>query len=298
MQQRGGTCYMASATLVFARGALDACKHAEIRHFVRRSMGHAYDDAMGFSWEHTCPRMPKVLRQTYANALEKFTARTRGTVMVYTQKSLDCARDSTCTEKALLRGGQAGRFLVSLLLAADMPCVFTMLWCPMNELRMFIEQPPELRNLGPVGYGDKVVRGLRATAAAQGVCAAFHLVEMQMVWSGLTIDEVDLLERLLSAMHRRASKDRMRVEGATIAVSNKNDPTRAHAIATFPCTASLLSGELKWICCNSWRKTCSRDGLAPCMKEMHSMLGVTHIQAFTVLIRDLRCGTKPKKGGG
>jgi hypothetical protein len=237
---------MAAATLVFARVALARCPDLGIRQYVRRSMANAWDEAQGHSRQDTCPRIPKSIRQHYADLLD----RTHNKLGIFTSKGVACAATHSCKDKPLTDGGKSYAFLTALYWAAGMDLVLT-------KLNVKAGTDAETVSL----LGAFLARETSRTTST-------HLVNTRLFSKPLATESFvrRVLAEGLSRTHQLQS---------VVLVLVNDQRTRAHVVTLFPC---FRRGALQWTFCNSWGDDCSRS-LAQELRTLAAR-GLDHVDGF------------------
>lgn len=262
LTQRNDTCYMAAATLLFARAALRQCVDADVRRFVRLSMANAWDRAQGDASDPTCPLVPKKIRQCYADLAAEPDV---FGVQLRTARDLTCARTKTCVEPPLALGGSQDKFLVALFWAAKLRCQFKKVVLLLDE-RERVQFPRAGRGTRAI---DFVVDQLPPAAPA----GAHVVVDAYMDGDGIDADATALLDMLGDAFRRS------RLEGVLMALTRGAEGA-GHTLSLYPC---LSGGALAWTVCNSWGDDCA-PRLEPVLRAMRDREGYSMVKNLTFLV--------------
>ena len=290
LKQRNGTCYLAAATLMFGRTAMDVCKVDDVRAYVRRSMGNAWDDAQGLDIpsQNTCPRIPRTIREYYAYLTKRRTFQSM--MNRFTKVGARCVETKTCSGATvepvnLIDGGEPDRFLVALMWASNIDCLYTNLYISLYPTKV----------LNPRGHA---VLNFKYDYAMKKPHATFNQFAAKIV---KTLPKTHPFHVLHFAMHGRngyeapqdshkvldvmndlvdvAGANKMTIQGVGISIGNADG---GHAVSVYPC---YMGGTLKWVSCNSWGDDCSRGEFPDFIANLCTKLNYTHFLGLTFLIK-------------
>lgn len=283
LTQRGGTCYMAAATLLFGRVAMKYTKESGLRHFVRRSMANAWDDAQGTSTEVQCPLIPKEIRQYYAAILENMTVETStGRVVSYPFQSKVMNKASitcfpNCTERDLVNtGGFATVFATALFWAAKIPCILFVRAIHLSEDRRRLNGS---RNLLHTDLLQEI------TSSISGRLPGFYLCDYmfaKQTWNvSLHTGNDRRLSELLDKVYRGIFVSGHLLVGCILDM--KSTKGGSHSMSLFPCVKDT---RLHWTWCNSWGQDCYAS-VASALRVLEYERGYDQVSKITFVTRTL-----------
>ena len=277
LAQRGGTCYMAAATLMFGRVAIKYARVQAVRDYVRRSMANAHDDAQGPADNAACPNIPLVVRKyTWAmnNARNKEYSNhslypPEPQVEEWTKPRITPFLTSA-TAASLTEGGQAAHFAAALFWASGVPCT---LYAATVKGRA----APTTYCSHESRYNEHIF-GAIATVIRERLVGGvgFDVFDFALhnPSKGLAISTYrDYITQSMTLVHKSIARDGHELVCLFMAVRNK-EMTKGHAISFYPC---VKAGRLTWTMCNSWgsKGVCYLDvaaGIAVLEKAGFSML--------------------------
>ena len=304
LRQRGTTCYMAAATLMFGRTVMDVCKVDDVRAYVRRSMGNAWDDAQGLNTpsQHTCPRIPQNIREYYAY-LER-SAKYKNVLNWFDMKTAQCVQTKTCPATPrepidmVTHGGHANDFLVALMWASGIPCLYTYVNTKLHPTTT--QEPAKLnfdysymmkrRNATFDDFAKKMVKTM-PRKMEDGPRIPFHVLHFSMKQGeGFRAPQdsrkvINILNELVTI----AEGKYMIVRGLLLSIGREGG---GHAVSIYPC---YVRGTLKWICCNTWGDNCFRGEFHDFIADLCAEKHYTHFTGFTLLIKMPSKQTKESK---
>jgi hypothetical protein len=276
--QRGPTCYMAAATLVFGRTLLKRAPQPDIRHYVLRAQAQAWDDALGPEERDTCPRIPESVRRYYERIYFYVEQYMKGTPFHALIEHRDVYRTKRPNALVLGDGGVPDFFLSALLWAAfqkehahrSVPPVAV----PKEGDAVRVTRPRDhrLHQIGRIVDVDLLQQGafvqfddgpvealgflsFTIDGVAYPIPAPPHAEELPRTCKTLLVHvpfrpplALLFLRKALAGIEPLALRSGFRVIAMIVNVQNGQD--RRHAIAAFPCVAFPLG----WMFCNSWAK--------------------------------------------
>lgn len=247
LRQRGRTCYMSSATLLFGRVALPhvaSSAHTQsVRNYIAHSMRDLWDQAQGKEEDETCPRIPKRVRQYYSVLRDARLTYHDDPYVVTRGEYSAAAKTAEVDELVLARGGYPHLFTAALFWAASLPC----------DLAMYgVELDRDQRAVADVRRSDLAAH-LAETAAdtfarrrRRGHFYVLHVFFMARVHQrGVALAYVS---PLLRALRARLAEREYDLRAALLSATN-DDGSRKHTVSAYPCA------EEEWTLCDT------RDGV-------------------------------------
>lgn len=254
LQQRGGTCYMAAATLLFGRTVLPYVTSASLRRYVRLSMANRWDDAVGPRYDSTCPRIPVAVREYYSELYTIVYDDLRRPIGEKHYDQKDMRRPALgAIRVGMIEGGGAPEFLASLFWAAELPCRLT---------RSHLSLTPDGRFVRDTRASP--LESMKHAFARMDASIPFTILDF-FSNTGLAMGDFDFVDALISDAYTHLSSRRYAVLGLLVGMDTA-DRSRGHVISLFPC---LESWALEWAVCNT------QDGRG-CSFELRSMLEYLH----------------------
>ena len=298
LKQRGTTCYMAAATLMFGRTAMDVCKVDDVRAYVRRSMGNAWDDAQGLVSQHTCPQIPRNVREYYAYLSRSSKYKNR--LNWFDMKTAQQAKTGTPEEPfdMVTKGGHAAEFLVALMWASGIPCLYTYVDTKLHPTTT--QTPAKLNfdysylmkrsNATFDAFAKKMVKTL-PKKMEDGPRIPYNALHFGMnLGEGFKAPQdsreiINIMNELVTIAEGRY----MIVQGLLLSLGREDG---GHTVSIYPC---YVRGTLKWICCNSWGGNCFRGEFHDFIADLCARKKYTHFLDFTLLVRSNK-GLRSKRG--
>lgn len=259
LHQRGGTCYMSAATLLTVRVFLSRIAQTDenkpLRNFLILSNANDHERALGPNGNHSCPLIPQVLRDTYAQALKvdietKYDFKFEGIKNDFIEKHCQ-SDDCKNAKKDSMEGGSAFNFLIALLLSVGFKiCVkyyniiidsFNSFNQPQGKLfddrdkylnyLIYHNDPRDLSFLDGEELNFEISRGLDAVLVhfrCNNLIYDSKKGKMNMADTPLT-ELKTLLTHYMNKFHEISAQ---KVKGILIGIGLDNS---AHAICAFPC---------------------------------------------------------------
>ena len=280
LEQRGATCYMAAATLMFGRVAMKYAASLDVKQYVRRSMANLWDEAQGDKEHEVCPNIPLDVRRRYLTLyemrnkiFENSTTSPLGVTLLL--EDVDLSGPPPSSGKGFLSGGKAPLFATALFWAAGISSSYT--------LKVF----PDYEHYGLPGSLPKTYPKLQVLLHGGGRARWFYAhVAMARVMkkvlaktdSGFQVVEFSFQERVhLPNAHHREMLEQILNEvyfslldaGLLVCCcfmsmagwEGKHYSLR-HVVGLYPCHASQSS--LTWSICDTSKLGCNlhfRNGM-------------------------------------
>jgi hypothetical protein len=240
--------------------------------------------------QNTCPRIPRTIREYYAylNTIRLF----QSTLNRFPRSHAQCVETQTCPGRVesmdLFHGGQSDWFLVALMWASKIECLYTYLYVTLHpttttqahaKLNFDYSYAMYKRNATFNEFAKKIVKTLPKTHP-------FHVLTFSMHnRDGYKAPQdsrkvVDAMNELADV----AGANTMTIQGLMVSMGRQGS---AHVVSCYPC---YVGGTLKWIACNSWGDNCSRKEFHDFIADLCALKSYTHFLQLTLLIK--KSGTK------
>lgn len=266
LEQRNGTCYMAAATLMFARTALHDCSSETIRRYVRLSMANAWSDAQGD--ESTCPRIPLRIRQHYSDLMKNLVLN-KVDMVPFTRS--DLTRDLAYDDIDLLtKGGQAWKFLTALFTASNINIKVV------SGIFSFHSSMTELKT--PTVFAHKTLFFAANVIIDRLKDHEYFLLNFRL--RAFKTEFIEGAHNFVNHVTEQSFKRGLRVKGIGVDLSRRSGG--GHVITGYPCQSSSRPN---WTMCNSWGDDCSREGFTPFLQALCHKRNYDHISGIYFLIR-------------
>ena len=275
LKQRNGTCFMAAATLMFARVALGECKVDSVRKYVRLTMANAWDMAQGPEKATTCPNIPLSIRKNYDLLWHTSFKNNKVNYMnigIPPHKSSD-KEFKSFGRKALTSGGSDYFFLASLFWASGMPCGFTLCGIKFDgKDHNHLATPKQAK-------GKTIQTFFSDVLSTHIPLQHFNVVAFSFQGESFYApQETQKVEAIFDSAVDIAASNGLKLEAILLALGT---PQKGHVFSIYPC----MKGDTKWICCNSWGQDCSKKGLVRVIQDFCSTRQDIEFLSFTFLVR-------------
>lgn len=242
--QRGGTCYMASATLAFGRTMMKRATDSRVREYVLLSMGNAHDRAQGKAADPACPNIPPKVRRYYAALQQKPK---RDDLVIIRGNDLK----KTDAHPNMLSGGATHSFLAALMWSANIPCTLMKYqFKAQRDGTSYKKMVAACENNVKMVHTYFEMYGERKREAC---IVAADVVDLNDLYEKKGIDARIVLKGLVAA-YEEARRSSLVLRAVLLTVANQR--YQSHAMAAFPCVKGAGDHtSVNFVLCNTHGKT-------------------------------------------